>query len=67
MESLRDFPEACSLAHENDDFPYELRRLLYGSGRRITHRALFRIVDNTVEILAIRHVAQRDVTTEDVP
>jgi len=66
LETLKDFPESCSLAQESDRFDYELRQLLYGSRKRKTHRALFRIVGDTVEILTVRHLSQRDVTPDDV-
>lgn len=66
LKRLKDNPESFSLAHESDEFPFDLRQLLYGSGKRKTHRALFRIVGNTVEILAVRHLAQRDVSPEDI-
>lgn len=66
LESLREFPESFSLAHESDEFPFDLRQLLYGSGKHKTHRALFRIVENTVEVLSVRHLSQRDVTPDDI-
>ena len=65
LESLKENPERCGLAHESDQFPYELHELHYGSGKRKTHRALFRIVENRVEVLSIRHHSQRDVSPED--
>lgn len=66
LESLRHNPERCGLAHEDVDFPFELRELLYGSGRKKTHRALFRVDGATIVVLAIRHVAQRDVTRDEI-
>lgn len=64
--SLSENPLRYSLARESELFRYELRELLYGSGRRNTHRALFRVVGNRVEVMLIRHFAQRDVTPEDL-
>ena len=66
LRALSDNPFQFALARESTRFPYDLRELLYGSGRRKTHRALFRIVDDRVEVLAIRHVAQRDLTADDL-
>ena len=66
IESLSSNPHRCSIAHEDGHFPYELRELLYGSGRRKTHRVLFRIVGDRVEVMAIRHVAQRDLSPDDL-
>lgn len=64
--SLATNPDRCAIAHESVHLPYELRELLYGSGRRKTHRAIFRIVGDRVVIMAIRHVAQRDFTPDDL-
>lgn len=66
LHSLSVNPQRHARAKESDQFPYELRELSYGSGRRKTHRAYFRIVGQQVEVLAIRHVAQRDVTPDDL-
>jgi plasmid stabilization system protein ParE len=66
MASLERNPERCPIDHESEPFPFELRELLYGSGRRKTHRALFRISGEQVEVVAIRHVAQRDLRPDDM-
>lgn len=54
------------MAHENDAFPFCVRQLVYGLGRTKTHRALFEVRDDRVVIFAIRHLAQADVTPEDL-
>lgn len=66
LESMTADPERFPLASESDDLEFELRELHYGSGRRPTHRALFRIKGDAVEVLTIRHAAQRDVTAADL-
>ncbi|MCH8828422.1 MAG: type II toxin-antitoxin system RelE/ParE family toxin [Planctomycetes bacterium] len=66
IESLRNNPDRCALAHETDQFEFEVRELLYGSGRKKTHRILFRIVEDTVEVLAVRHVAQEEFRSDDI-
>jgi hypothetical protein len=66
IASLERSPDRCPIARENERFPYELRELLYGSGRRKTHRALIRIVGNRVEVMAIRHLAQREFRPDDL-
>jgi plasmid stabilization system protein ParE len=66
LQSLCDNPESCPLAQESDAFSFELRELHYGSGRAPTHRALFRIQGDMVEVLAIRHFAQRAITPDDL-
>ena len=55
-----------TLAHETNDIDFEIREHLYGVGRKKTHHILYRIVENTVEVLAVRHVAQQDFDTDDL-
>lgn len=66
IEGLCTAPERHSLAHESDQFPFEVREVHYGSGRRKTHRAVFHITDQRVDVLTIRHFSQRDLTPEDL-
>ncbi len=66
IASLAENPQKHTLAREDRDFPFTLHQLLYGLGTKPTHRALFRIRDNEVIIYGIRHLAQRDVTPEDL-
>jgi hypothetical protein len=54
------------LARELRKFAFDLRESLFGVRRRPTHRVLFRIVVDVVEILAVRHVAQDDIELEDL-
>lgn len=65
ISSLEENPEKCGLAHESEALNFELRELLYGSGRTKTHRILFRVTDEKVIVLGIRHVAQQDVSPDD--
>ncbi|MCF2149353.1 hypothetical protein IQ276_023565 [Desmonostoc muscorum LEGE 12446] len=51
-------PSRCSLAFENYFFEQEIRQLLYGKGRN-AYRILFTIVNDSVEILFVRHAAQK--------
>lgn len=55
INSLGQNPLRCGIIAESRRFPFELRELLYGSGRRRTHRAVFRMIGDTVEVIAIRH------------
>jgi plasmid stabilization system protein ParE len=54
IQSLSHFPERCSLAPENERFPFEVRQLLYGRRTHI-YRILFTIEQDTVYVLHIRH------------
>jgi len=66
IRSLATDPERYPLAPENDAFPYEVRQLNYGVGRRPTHRAIFVVRPDSVLILRVRHLAQRPLSPEDV-
>ena len=66
ISGLSTTPEKHPLAREDADFSFTLRQLVYGLGRKPTHRALFRIRDDAVIVYGIRHLVQRDVTPEDL-
>lgn len=66
LRSPRENPERCALARENPKFPIPVREHLYGLGKRITHRALFTIRHDVVFVFSIRHVAQQDVSPDEV-
>jgi plasmid stabilization system protein ParE len=59
-------PERCPLAPESSAFPYALRQLNYGVGRRPTHRAIFVVRPDSVLILRVRHLAQQPLSPQDV-
>jgi len=40
--------------------------MVYGSGKRISHRILFVIRERQVVVYQIRHVSMRDVNTDDL-
>jgi plasmid stabilization system protein ParE len=66
LASLSVSPERCSVARESDAFNFVLRELRYGLGRKATHRAVFEVRDDEVIVYSIRHLAQRDLTPDDV-
>jgi len=66
LDGLRANPERCSIALETQKFGYEVRQLLFGLGRRATHRALFTIRPSMVYVFSIRHVAQDNLDPEDI-
>jgi plasmid stabilization system protein ParE len=66
IQSLERLPERCPLAREGDAFPIELRELHYGLGSRPTHRAIFAIRPSRVIVYSVRHLAQRDLTIEEM-
>ena len=66
LNSLSDNPEQHAVARESEFLPVELRQMLYGSGKRITHRVLFVIREQRIVVYQIRHVAMQDLTAEDL-
>src|SRR5947207_12338108 len=65
MHSLAVMPERCHQAQENRRLSFDLYELLYGR-RNNKHRILFRIQNNEVLVLHIRHSARRDLKLEDL-
>jgi plasmid stabilization system protein ParE len=61
IAGLEQNPWRGPLAPEANAFAFELREIHYGSGKRLTHRALYRVVGNTVQVLSVRHYAQQPV------
>ena len=66
LKSLSGNPERCGLAFETDRFSFDLRELLYGSGRQKTHRALFYVDGNDIHVVGIRHFAQDEFTPDEL-
>ena len=66
LRSLSNKASRCRLAPESADFPFEVRQLNFGLGRRPTHRAFFTVRSEMVLVLRIQHLAQRSLTPEDV-
>jgi len=64
INSLCENPERHSFARENDynELPFPVRQLLYGIGGKPTHRAVFEIRGDTVYVVAVRHLAQNDLS-----
>lgn len=60
IDVLKEAPDRFPHAPETDLHPQGLRQLLFGVGHSITHRVIFTIVDEEVQIIAIRHTA-RDI------
>jgi len=65
MDSLARHPERWHMASEKDRFQFKLYELTYGT-KRNKHRVLYRIHNDLVLVLHIRHSAQRDLTENDL-
>ncbi|MEM9539319.1 MAG: type II toxin-antitoxin system RelE/ParE family toxin [Cyanobacteria bacterium P01_E01_bin.42] len=61
IQTLNKFPNRCSLAPENEEIGSEIRQLLYKQ-----HRIIFRIIDDSVFIYRIRHIARDRIVSEDL-
>jgi plasmid stabilization system protein ParE len=59
--SLQQMPFRCSLAFENDLVEAEIRQLVYGKGSK-AYRILFTVVEEQVNVLFIRHIAQKPLS-----
>ena len=66
LRLLSENPERWPLAQENENVPLEIREMLFGIGRRKTHRAVFRIREDRVVVHAIRHLAQDALSAKDL-
>ncbi len=65
LDTLKQFPNRCPAAPENDEFREEVRQLLYGKQRN-AYRILFTVQENIVYVLHVRHHAEARLTTEDI-
>jgi plasmid stabilization system protein ParE len=66
IAELSENAEIYGESRESHQFAYQIRDLLFGLGRRPTHRAVFTIRDEEVVVLTIRHIAQRDISPDDI-
>ncbi len=66
LASLANDPERCSCARETNAFKIELRELYYGLRSKATHCAVFEVRNDEVIVYSIRHLAQRDLESDDL-
>jgi plasmid stabilization system protein ParE len=66
LASLARNPERCAVARESGAFDVIIRQLHYGLGNKATHRAVFEIRNDEVIVYAVRHLAQRDLTSDEL-
>jgi plasmid stabilization system protein ParE len=66
LDTLESNPLRGPLAAETGHSDFDLREPHFGSGKRLAHRALYRVVGQTVEVLSIRHLAQRPLEPRDL-
>ena len=66
LASLADHPERCTVARESDAFDIVIRELHYGLRNKATHRAVFEIRADEVVVHGVRHLAQQELTQDDI-
>lgn len=66
IEQLESAPEQLPRASESDRFPIAMRQIAFGAGRKPTHRLVFAIRPDRVVVYAIRHLAQRELSPDDL-
>lgn len=54
------------LSPENSAVPFEIRDHYFGLGARPTHRAVFTLRSTEIIVLAARHLAQEELTSENL-
>jgi plasmid stabilization system protein ParE len=64
--SLTENPARCTRAAESESFPFEVRQLSFGVGRRPTHRVVFTIRPDCVFVLRVQHLAQQELSPDDL-
>jgi plasmid stabilization system protein ParE len=66
IERIGENPTRYAKPAEAIRFPFEVREMLFGLGRRPTHRVLFTIRPDSVYVLSVRHVSQDSTGFEDL-
>ena len=66
IASLNKMPERCDFAPERNLLDQGIRQLLFGIGKRPTHRIVFAVDRKDVVILRVRHISQVALMAEDL-
>lgn len=67
ISHLRHTALTCPLATEKVLRPEGIRQLLFGIGKRPTHRIVFSVDEQEVIVLRIRHVGRGRLRKKDLP
>ena len=62
IDELAEMPTRHARCPESNELGVELRQFHHHS-----HRVIFRVVGDTVEVLRVYHAARRDLRSEDLP
>ena len=68
IRKLKENPEQHAVIREHDlyDWKHTYRRILFGIGKKPTHRAIYRIQGDRVFIVSVRHVSQDEIVPGDM-
>jgi plasmid stabilization system protein ParE len=66
LESLKTYPESCSLAPENDHVRQKIRDPISRTRRGNPYRVLFVINEKQVQVLHIRGTGQRLLDSDEI-
>jgi len=66
IESLTNNPERFAVVREDGQFPFPLRQLVFGVSSKPTHRAVFSVEGEKVLVYTVRHLAQDDITPDEI-
>ncbi|MCG8587494.1 MAG: type II toxin-antitoxin system RelE/ParE family toxin, partial [Pirellulales bacterium] len=66
LKTLAENPQHHALAPEDHKFEFSVRQLLYGVGKKPTHRAVFRVRGDKVVVYTIRHLHQQELASDDL-
>ena len=68
LETLRENPARLAVFREQSlyDWKYTYRRILFGLSKKPTHRAIYRIQDETVYVVSVRHLSRKEIEPGDI-
>jgi plasmid stabilization system protein ParE len=66
LKVLSTDPNKFPVAHESEELARNLHELHYGLKNKKTHRAVFEIREQYVIVHSIRHLAQADLSPDDL-
>ena len=66
LKSLESNPHGCSLAPESEDWPEEIRQLVFKTRRGNRYRALFVVRQSRVYVLHLRASGQNVMTADQI-
>ncbi len=66
IDSVYAEPDRFGIASDNDSFPLEVRQANFGVGRKPTHRVLFLIRPDMTLVVRVLHLAQDELTADDL-